>query len=135
MLMPPVSRYMTNHPWSIDRTATLADAHRQMREHAVRHLPVMDHGTLCGIVSDRDLRLIEAVVGAEPDATLVEDAMTERPFVVTSDTSVDEVVEIMGEKKYGSVVVMGRDGIEGIFTAVDACRALAQILRRVTESG
>ena len=64
--------------------------------------------------------------------TLVEDAMTERPFVVTSDTALDEVVEIMGDKKYGSVVVMGHDGIEGIFTAVDACRALAQILHQVT---
>lgn len=135
MLMPPISRYMTSKPWSIPRTATLAEAHRRMREHDVRHLPVTDDGALCGIVSDRDLRLIEAVVGADPDLTLVEEAMTERPFVVTGDTSLDEVVEIMGDKKYGSVVVVGRDGLEGIFTATDACHALAQLLRRITESG
>jgi hypothetical protein len=36
----------------------------------------------------------------------------------------------MGERKYGSVVVMGKQGIEGIFTAIDACQAFAQILRR-----
>jgi hypothetical protein len=35
----------------------------------------------------------------------------------------------MGTRKYGSVVVMGRDGIEGIFTATDACQAFAQVLR------
>lgn len=133
MLMPPISRYMTPHPWSVERTATLSEAHEHMRVHEVRHLPVTDQGRLCGIVSDRDLRLIEAVVGAEPQTTLVEDAMTERPFVVTSDTSLDEVVEIMGDKKYGSVVVMGHDGIEGIFTAVDACRALAHILHQVAD--
>jgi hypothetical protein len=29
------------------------------------------------------------------------------------------------------VVVVGRDGIEGIFTATDACEAFAQVLRDV----
>jgi hypothetical protein len=51
----------------------------------------------------------------------------------TGDTSLDEVAEIMGENKYGSVVVMGRDGIVGIFTAVDACKALASVLQRATQ--
>jgi acetoin utilization protein AcuB len=50
--------------------------------------------------------------------------------MVTSDAPVDEVAQIMSEKKYGSVIVMGRDGIEGIFTAVDACRVLAEILQQ-----
>jgi acetoin utilization protein AcuB len=56
--------------------------------------------------------------------------MTERPFIVTGDTALEEVVAIMSEHKYGSVIVMGRDGVEGIFTAVDACRVLAEMLQR-----
>ncbi len=127
--MPPVHRYMTPQPHTVARTATLSEAHRIMREHQIRHLPVMDDGELCGILSDRDLRLIEAVIGAEPETTLVDEAMTEKPFIVTADTPLDDVVEIMGEHKYGSVVVVGRDGVEGIFTAVDACKVLAQVLR------
>jgi acetoin utilization protein AcuB len=132
MLMPPVSRYMSPRPYTIDRGATLASAHVAMREHGVRHLPVVDGGDLCGIVSDRDLHFFEAVAHL-PAGTRVEDVMTERPCVVTGDTPLDEVAAIMGEHKYGSVVVVGRDGIEGIFTAVDACRALAEILRREAE--
>jgi hypothetical protein len=27
---------------------------------------------------------------------------------------------------------MGRDGVEGIFTSVDACRVLAEVLQRAT---
>ena len=38
----------------------------------------------------------------------------------------------MGEQKYGSVVIVGRDGVEGIFTAVDACQMLAKLLRSAT---
>jgi acetoin utilization protein AcuB len=122
---------MTANPVTVGRTSTLAEAHRLMREHAVRHLPVLDDaGELCGIVSERDLHLIETLTDASPEDARVEDAMVERPFVVTGDTALDEVVEIMGEHKYGSVVVMGRGGVEGIFTAVDACEVLAQIVRR-----
>jgi acetoin utilization protein AcuB len=132
MLMPPISRFMTTKPVTIERTATLAEAHASMRERNVRHLPVVDNvGNLCGIVSQRDLYLIETLAGAVDQETVrVEEAMMERPYVVTSDTALDEVVEIMGDHKYGSVVVMGKQGVEGIFTAVDACKAFAEMLRR-----
>lgn len=133
MLMPSVSRYMSTPPCTIERTATLAEAHRMMRKHAIRHLPVLDQGQLCGIVSDRDLRLIESLTNVGLHTTLVQDAMTDHPCVVPADTALDEVAAIMGEHKYGSVVVMGREGVEGVFTAVDACRALAQVLQRATE--
>ncbi|MCX5745166.1 MAG: CBS domain-containing protein [Proteobacteria bacterium] len=123
---------MTDSPRTIDRLATLTEAERVMREQGIRHLPVVDAGTLCGILSQRDLLLLANNLGMDPDTTLVHAAMTDHPFVVTSDTPVDEVVEIMAEHKYGSVVVMGRDGVDGIFTAVDACRALVDVLARAT---
>ncbi|HET9626702.1 MAG TPA: CBS domain-containing protein [Kofleriaceae bacterium] len=131
MLMPAVSRYMTAHPYTIDRGATFAEARAVMHDHHIRHVPVLDRGQLCGIVSLRDLALYEAG-GADPAASRVDLVMVDTTFVVTSDAPLDEVAEIMAEHKYGSVVVMGRDGVEGIFTAVDACRALSTVLRQVT---
>jgi CBS domain-containing protein len=80
-------------------------------------------------VSERDLYFFEHAAHLPP-TTPVEDVMTDRPFVVTGDSPLDEVVAIMGEKKYGSVVVAGKHGVEGVFTAVDACRALSEILQR-----
>jgi acetoin utilization protein AcuB len=129
--MPAVSRFMTSSPWTIERTATLADAHELMSDHKIRHLPVVDNGELCGIISERDLLFYETRSEARPDAVPVELVMTEQPFIVTSDTPLDDVAEIMGTHKYGSVVVLGREGIEGIFTATDACEAFAQVLRDV----
>lgn len=135
MRMPAILRFMTSQPWTIERTTTLAEARELMREHKIRHLPVVDEGELCGIISERDLLLCETRSGARPDTILVEVAMVENPFIVPSDTPLDEVVEIMGEHKYGSVVVVGRDGIEGIFTATDACQAFAQMLREAEREG
>lgn len=132
MLMPSVSRYMTAQPFTIERDASLRDAEQLMRAHEIRHLPVLEDGQLVGVVSDRDLRLLAATAGVNASTTHVDEAMTEHPFIVTGDTALDEVVTIMSEQKYGSAIVMGRQGIEGIFTAVDACRVLAEVLQRVT---
>jgi acetoin utilization protein AcuB len=129
MQMPAISRFMTAHPWTIERTATLAEAHEIMRDHKIRHLPVVDRGELCGILSERDLLFYETRSEARPESVPVELVMTENPFIVTSDMPLDEVAEIMGTHKYGSVVVVGRDGVEGIFTATDACQAFARTLR------
>lgn len=132
MPMPPVSHYMTTQPQTIERDASLRDAEQLMRAHGIRHLPILEDGRLVGVVSERDVRLLEASAGANADTIHIDQAMIERPFIVTGDTALDEVVTIMSEHKYGSVIVMGRDGVEGIFTAVDACRVLAEVLQGAT---
>lgn len=129
MPIPAVSHYMQRQPLTIERTASLAEAHRVMREHQIRHLPVLERGRLVGVVTQRDLHLLESVAELDLENSQVDEAMTEHPFIVTSDTALDEVLDIMAEHKYGSVIVMGRSGIEGIFTAIDACRVFAHILR------
>lgn len=132
--MPPISRYMTRQPWTIDRGATLTAAHQVMRSHAIRHLPVMDAGKLVGIVSERDLHLIETLPDANPDEVTVDDAMTETVYVAEPNDGVSEVVDRMAAQKLGSVVVMHDRHVEGIFTSIDALQVLAHILRRAVDA-
>jgi acetoin utilization protein AcuB len=100
-----------------------------MRDHQVRHLPVFAGGRLVGILTDRDLHLIETLKGVNPSEVAVEDAMSPSPFTVSSDASLAEVCAEMAEHKYGCAVVLQRDKVIGIFTTVDACRALGELLR------
>ncbi len=130
MLMPTLSRYMTPKPWTIARTATLTEAHKLMREHRIRHLPVVEGDQVVGIVTMRDLHLIETLPGVTPDEVQVEDAMSPEVFVASERDELAGVVERMTESRLGSAVVMGPGGLVGIFTAVDALRALSDILRR-----
>ena len=125
-----ISHYMTSTPCTIDRDDSIANAHAIMRGQHIRHLPVVHDGQLVGIVTQGDLHLLETLGDIDLDTTPVSEAMRENPFIVTGDTALDDVVEIMADKKYGSAIVVGRAGVEGIFTAVDACRVLAQTLRR-----
>jgi acetoin utilization protein AcuB len=109
----------------------MSQAHALMREHQIRHLPVLEAGKLVGVVSERDLHLIETLPDADPDEVAVEDAMTSDVYTVNFDDPVDDIVEQMAKRKYGSAVVLNRRGtIEGIFTTTDALQVLADILRR-----
>jgi acetoin utilization protein AcuB len=130
MLIPPVSEYMSSSPHTVGADQTLAVAHRIMREHAIRHLPVLRGGKVVGIVSQRDLHLVETFQDSSPDEVAVEDAMTEDVLSVPPEAPLDEVVEMMSDRKLGSVVVMRHDRVVGIFTTTDALYALGRVLRR-----
>jgi acetoin utilization protein AcuB len=128
MLMPSVSQFMTTQPWTIDGGASLTDARDVMHDHKIRHLPVVDGIELVGVVSDRDLRFLEDLAAG----LLVRDVMSESPYAVAPTAALDEVVDKMAANTYGSAIVVGAAGVEGIFTANDACRALVEVLHQVT---
>lgn len=133
MLMPTISRYMTRQPWTIRKDARMSQAHQMMREHRIRHLPVLEAGKLVGLVSERDLHLIETLPDSDPEQVTVEEAMSVDVYVVGMDDPVDEIVEKMANQKYGSAIVLNRRaGVEGIFTTIDALQAFADVLRRAT---
>ncbi|HET9620813.1 MAG TPA: CBS domain-containing protein [Kofleriaceae bacterium] len=128
--MPPLSRYMTYQPWTIRRDARLAQARDMMREHHIRHLPVLEGGELVGVLSDRDLAVFERGRGFASDAT-VEDAMTQDVQTAQAGDPVDKVVDSMVVHKHGCIVVIDRHNqVEGIFTTIDGLQMLGDVLRR-----
>ena len=131
MLMPILARYMTRNPQTIARGATMAEAHRVMRAHQIRHLPVVDGTRVVGVVTLSDLHLLETLPGVSPDEVAVEDAMSSDVYIASASDELPDVVDRMASAKIGSAVVLDADGsLIGIFTNIDALRALADILRR-----
>lgn len=119
---------MTTTPHSIGGEQTLETASRMMREHHIRHLPVLHGGKLLGVLTDRDLKFIEAFRDVDVRKVLVEEAMSGEPYTVSPDAPLDEVVSTMAAEKYGSAIVVDNQHVVGIFTTVDACRALSELL-------
>jgi acetoin utilization protein AcuB len=116
---------MTEHPVTIGRDQPLEVAHQMMRERHVRHLPVLEHGELVGILSQRDLYFLETVAGVDLAKDHVDDAMSTDTLAVGPDDSLDVVAGIMAARKLGSAVVIERHRVIGIFTATDALRVLS----------
>ena len=120
---------MTAAPHTIEESATIAEAHEAMRRYRCRHLPVVSYGVLSGIVSERDLFLVESLVGAGNSLDLVRDAMNPNVYTTTMDAKLRDVARVMAAEKYGSAVVMDGAKIAGIFTATGAFRHLVAALR------
>lgn len=126
--IPMIQKFMTVAPHSIGVDQTLAHAHSVMREHAIRHLPVLSGGQLVGMLTDRDLGLVESLKDVDPKTVKVEDAMSTVVYAVSPDAPLNDVVREMASHKYGSAVIMQNNKVVGIFTTVDVCKAFAELL-------
>jgi acetoin utilization protein AcuB len=130
MLSPlPIRQFMSPDPQCIEQDRPMTEAHRLMRQRRMRHLPVLSHGRVVGVVSAGDLHLLERLVGVDPDRVCVEEAMTPAPYCVGPDAPLDEVVDVMAGNKYGCAIVVEAEHLVGIFTTVDALEAFARVLR------
>ncbi|MET0384314.1 MAG: CBS domain-containing protein [Polyangiales bacterium] len=123
-----VQKFMTRSPHTIRHDQSLAVAHKFMREHDIRHLPVLEDGRLAGLVSQRDLYLIESLKDVDPHRVPVSEAMTTEIYAVGPRTSVRKIAEEMAVHKYGSAVVIDGEAIVGVFTTTDALQTLSGLL-------
>jgi acetoin utilization protein AcuB len=127
-VVPRVADYMTPGPYAVGPYEPLPKAHELMRDREIRHLPVVADGVLVGILSDRDLNLVQTLAHARPDEITVEDAMTSDPYTVFPDAPLNHVARVMQQRKIGSAIVIDHGGIAGVFTLTDALHALVDAL-------
>lgn len=125
---PVIQKFMSTVPYSIPAGDKLKDAIERMDRFKIRHLPVMDGQRLVGIISDRDVKLACGIEGIDPARVPVLDVCSEHPYAVDPETPLREVAAAMASKQYGSALVVQNGKLVGIFTTVDACRALVWLI-------
>jgi acetoin utilization protein AcuB len=127
--VPTISKYMTVTPHSIGYDQTIERAREMMSEYHIRHLPVLKGGKLVGILTDRDIKLVLGFNSVDAGSMKVDEAYTPDPYITNPESPLDEVAEFMSEKKYGCALIVDNGKLVGIFTEVDAMKALADLLR------
>jgi acetoin utilization protein AcuB len=120
--------HMTPAVWTIGQGASLATARGVMNERRIRHLPVLHGGRLVGVVSQRDIQLLETLKDVDPKEVTVEEAMSQDVLVVDPEAPLAEVARKMAARKSGSALVADDGVLCGIFTTVDALRAIDSLL-------
>jgi acetoin utilization protein AcuB len=126
-----VGAHMTPAPVCVQLDADLSAAVELMEQHNIRHLPVMDGETLTGVVTDRDLAMIESLLPEEWETICVAEAMTPEPYTVQPDAALWEVAKHMAREKFGCAVITDERGaVVGLFTTSDALRVLADLAER-----
>jgi len=124
-----IQNFMSAPVHTIGVQETLAEAHELMNRFAIRHLPVLEGGKLVGMLSQRDLHLIETLKDVDPEIVTVEEAMNQDVLAVAPDASLEQVARQMAEHRYGSAVIVHERHVLGIFTSTDALRVLAGVVR------
>jgi acetoin utilization protein AcuB len=125
-----VSRWMSSDLITATTESHLIDVFELMREHRIRHIPVVEDGALEGIVSDRDVRhalpMRSDIAEGDQDLfmramqdTPVGKIMTRHPITVTSDTTIREAAEIVCREKIGALPVVDGGALVGIVSAED----------------
>lgn len=126
--IPQIQKYMTVVPKSIGYDQTLAQAQDFMTTLKLRHLPVLKGGKLVGILTDRDIKLVMQFKDVDPEKLTVEEAYTPDPYCTSPSAPLNDVVSHMADKKYGCALVVDNGKLVGIFTEVDAYKALSELL-------
>ena len=135
---------MTTPALTIAPETTVPAAIALMRQNDIRHLPVVEHGRLVGMISRGDLReaSITASINADQyelhfmlDRLTVAKLMSRKVFTVTPDAFIVHAAELMTENKIaGLPVVDERGGVIGIVTESDLLRMLVAKLREAEEA-
>jgi CBS domain-containing protein len=114
-----IREVMTPDPVTCDATATIADAARRMRDDDIGDVLVTSDGTLCGIVTDRDIVVRSVADGDDPTSTPVGEVCTRDVQWVTPDDTVQDAVRLMSDGALRRVPVCTDGRVVGIVSLGD----------------
>ncbi|MCO6497108.1 MAG: CBS domain-containing protein [Chitinophagaceae bacterium] len=131
----PVASIMTKSVVFADSKDSLRKVTSTMKEHNVRHLPVVSNGKLAGIVSKSDiLRLSFGDMyddQSDADETIfdmltLEQVMVGNPTTVKEDDSIADAAKILSSVEFHALPVMKGDQIVGIVSTTDLIKYLLE---------
>ncbi len=110
---------------------SLAQAQHRMQEHRIRHLPVVAHTRLIGLLTDRDLRdalpsavttLSQDDIAQLLDTIAVETCMTTPVKTISSTADAVDAARQLLQTHYGCLPVVDHEKLVGIVTELDMLR-------------
>ncbi len=117
-----VRNVMSPSPVTVGPDATVRDAARLLAEGDVGALPVVNGGTLVGIVTDRDL-VVRVLAGNLDLSAPIGEIATGDVCSVAPDASLQEAAQLLGQAQVRRLPVVDADGaLVGIIAQADIAR-------------
>jgi acetoin utilization protein AcuB len=132
-----VSERMSHPVISIAPDLPILEALNLIKRERIRRTPVVEHGKLVGIISEKDL--LHATPSEATTLSVwelnyllskiqVKDVMTRKVITVTVDTPIEEAARLMADNKIGGLPVMRDDKLVGIITETDLFKIFLEML-------
>lgn len=115
-----ISEVMSTNPVSVESTDNLATAAKAMRDNDIGDVMVAKpDGSLCGIVTDRDIVVRGIAEGLDPTSTTVDDVCHHKLVTVGPDDPVAAAVKAMEENAIRRLPVVDKGSLVGIVSIGD----------------
>jgi len=130
----PVSSIMTKEVVKLNLSDDLTKAEKLFKKHHIRHIPVVNGNKIVGMLSYTDLLRISFADAVdddemEIDVTVynmfsVEQVMARKLVVVSPETTIKEVAEILSTREFHALPVVEDELLVGIVTTTDLIKYL-----------
>lgn len=119
-----VLNHKSRHLHYIHPDATVRDGLKQMAEHNIGALVVLDEGRIVGIMTERDYARKIVLMGRTSLDTPVREIMSRRVIVASLHQSVEESLAVMTARAVRHLPVMDRNTVVGIVSIGDLVKAV-----------
>jgi len=127
-----VKNWMVKEPITIGPTATIGEAVELMRQHSIRHLPVVDGVNMQGLITESNVR--QYFFPSMLKELSVSDVMIVNPITVDPNSSIDSAARLIHKYKIGGLPVLEKRRLVGILTITDILAAFIELLGLLQES-
>jgi CBS domain-containing protein len=114
-----VDEVMIPDPVTLDSDRTVADAAKLMKERNIGDVVVRDNGTVCGIVTDRDIVVRAVADSKNPSRVKLRDICSHDLVALSPRDSIDTAVELMRERAVRRLPIIDNGEPVGIVTMGD----------------
>lgn len=127
-----IKDWMATTILTVDANTSVMRATRTMKENNIRRLPVLSHGKLAGIITDRDLK--DASPSSKADMDIhemyyllsemkVKDVMTGNPVCLKKDDTLEKAAMVMLKERISGLLVVDDNGnLVGLLSESDVLR-------------
>lgn len=127
-----IKDWMATSMLTVDINTSVMRATRTMKENNIRRLPVLSHGKLVGVVTDRDLKEASPSSTSEMDIhemyyllseMKIKDVMTDKCICMQEDDTLEKAALVMLEQKISGIMVLDtEDSLVGLLSETDILR-------------
>ena len=122
-----VEEWMVKDPIVVTLDQKVQDCVDLMREHSIRHLPVVEKQRLVGLVTESDLR--EVFLASLVEDLTIAGVMITEPMTVTPDAEIEDAAKLIYYHKIGGLPVVDDYGqVVGIITVADLVEAFIELM-------
>lgn len=113
--------------YCVTETTTVAAAVAEMNRQRVGSIVVKRNSKVIGIFTERDVLTRVVSGGRDPKTTLVEEVMTPNYQWITRETSVEDAMQLITDKRVRHLPVLDEDDLVGMISIGDVTRWLLKV--------